>query len=38
MGFLFITEWQHWKIAMKPFLSENSAIVQIYLCTIMKDA
>jgi len=23
---------------MKPFLSENNAIIQIYLCTIMKDA
>jgi len=24
------------EIAMKPFLSENNAIIQIYLCTIMK--
>jgi len=23
---------------MEPFLSENNALVQIYLCTIMKDA
>ena len=23
---------------MEPFLSENNALIQIYLCTIMKDA